>query len=76
MPLNADNMLRNQTVEAHGAKEGKTGCKDYEKHQRVKRKVHITATDRKFLPHIILYRNMTLMYGMFYENFIAYAQRT
>ena len=76
MPLNADNMLRNQTAEANGAKEYKTGCQEYEKHQRVMRKVRITVIERKFLPYIILNRNMKLKNGMFYENIIAYAQRT
>jgi len=69
-------MLRYQTFEPDGTKEGKTGCKEYEKQQHIKRMVHITGIDRKYLPYIILNRNMTLKYGMFHENIIAYAQRT
>ena len=68
-------MLRNQTAEANGVNESKTGCKEYAKQQSVKRKLCMTAIDRKFLPYIILNRNMTLKYSMFYENIIAYAQR-
>lgn len=68
-------MLRNRTVGANGAKEGKTGSKMYEKQQRVKRNVCITVIDHKFLPNIILNRSMILKYGMFYENIIAYTQR-
>jgi len=34
--LNAHNILRNETFEPDGAKEGKTGCKKYEKKQHVK----------------------------------------
>ena len=66
MTLNAHNSLQNQTVEPDGAKEGKNGYKEYEKQQHVNRKVRMTATDPKFLPYIILNRNMTLKYGMFH----------